>query len=140
MLGENVDGRDAKARGRIGWRAALDPGASMIGYLVLVILQFIAAWFGAPMLLRYIPVQGDPRTFVHAAMFAVIVWVIGLIGSFALKDVRMPSAGTLASALIGALIGAALMFVPQLIAAIPLKFPPLYLPLFGAILGYLARR
>lgn len=112
----------------------------MVGYLVLVILQFVSAWFGAPLLLRYIPVQGDPRTFVHAALFAVIVWAIGLVGSFALKDVRMPSTTTLAAALVGALIGAALMFVPQLLAAIPFKFPPLYLPLAGAILGYLVRR
>lgn len=112
----------------------------MIGYLVLAILQFVAAWFGAPELLRYIPVQGDPRTFVHAAMFALIVWVVGLVGSFALKDVRLPSTGTLASALVGAIIGAALMMFPQLIAQIPLKFPPLYLPLGGAILGYMVRK
>ncbi len=112
----------------------------MIGYMLLVILQFIAAFFAAPMVLRYIPVQGDPRTFVHAAIFAVIVWIVGLVASFALKDVRMPSTGTLASALIGAMIGAALMLFPQLLAAIPFKFPPLYLPLIGAILGYLLRR
>ena len=112
----------------------------MLGYLVLVILQFAAAFVGAPLLLRYIPISGDPRTFVHAALFAVIVWVIGLVGSFVLKDVRMPTTRTLTAALIGAIIGAALMFVPQLIAAIPFKFPPLYLPLAGAILGYLARR
>ena len=112
----------------------------MVGYMVLAVLQFVAAWFGAPMALRYIPVKGDPRTFVHAALFAVIVWVVGLVGSFALKDVRLPTTSVLASALIGAIIGAALMFVPQLLAAIPFKFPPLYLPLGGAILGYMLRR
>lgn len=112
----------------------------MIGYLLLVVLQFIAAFFGAPMVLRYIPIQGDPRTFVHAAIFAVIVWIVGLVGSFALKDVRMPTTYTLAGALVGAIIGAALMFVPQLLAAIPFKFPPLYLPLVGAIIGYMVRR
>lgn len=112
----------------------------MVGYLLLVVLQFIAAFFGAPMVLRYIPIQGDPRTFVHAAIFAVIVWIVGLVSSFALKDVRMPSTYTLAGALIGSVIGAALMFFPQLLAAIPFKFPPLYLPLIGAILGYLVRR
>ncbi len=112
----------------------------MIGYLLLVVLQFVAAFFGAPAVLRYIPVQGDPRTFVHAAIFAVIVWVVGVLGSFALKDVRMPSTSALASALVGAIIGAALLFVPQLLAAIPFKFPPLYLPLVGAIVGYMVRR
>jgi len=112
----------------------------MVGYPILVILQFGGGWFAAPMVLRYIPVQGDPRTFVHGALFGMIVWVIGLVGAFALKDVRMPSTTTLAAALVGALIGAAVMFVPQLLAAIPLKFPPLYLPLGGAIIGYLLRR
>jgi hypothetical protein len=112
----------------------------MIGYLVLVVLQFVAAWFGAPEVLRYIPISGDPRTFVHAAIYAVIVWIVGIVGCFVLKDVRMPTTRTLAAALVGAVFGAALMFVPQLIAAIPIKFPPLYLPLICAILGYMARR
>lgn len=112
----------------------------MIGYLLLVVLQFAAAFTGAPYVLRYVPVQGDPRTFVHALVFAVIVWIVGLVGSFALKDVRLPTTRTLAAAMLGAVIGAGLMFVPQLLAAIPFKFPPLYLPLAGAILGYLARR
>ncbi len=113
----------------------------MIGYLVLVVLQFIAAWFAAPTVLGYIPIQGDPRTFVHALIFAVIVWIVGLVGCFALKEVRMPTTRTLAAAMIGATIGAALMmFLPQLRDAIPVKFPPLYLPLFGAILGYMVRR
>lgn len=112
----------------------------MIGYLVLVAVQFAAAFVGAPLVLRYIPVSGDPQTFVHAAIYAVIVWIVGLVGCFVLKEVRMPTTHTLASALFGAMVGAALMFVPQLIAAIPFKFPPLYLPLAGAILGYLVRR
>lgn len=112
----------------------------MIGYLVLVVLQFAAAFVGAPYVLRYIPISGDPQTFAHAAIYAVIVWIVGLVACFVLKDVSTPTTRTLAAALIGALIGATLLFIPQLIAAIPLKFPPLYLPLTGAILGYLARR
>ena len=112
----------------------------MIGYLILVVLQFAAAFIGAPLVLRYIPMSGDPQTFLHAAIYAVIVWIVGLVGCFVLKDVRTPTSSTLATALIGAMIGAALMFAPQLIAAIPFKFPPLYLPLVGAILGYLLRR
>ncbi len=113
----------------------------MIGYLILVAVQFAAAWFGAPYVLAYIPAAGDVRTFVHAAIFAVIVWIVGLVGSFALKDVGLPSTGTLATALIGALIGAAVMvFFPEVMHYSPLRFPPLYLPLGGAIIGYLLRR
>lgn len=112
----------------------------MVGHLLLVVLQFIAAFLGAPYVLEHIPVSGDLQTFVHAGVYAVIVWIVGLVACFALKEVRMPTSATLVTTLIGAMIGAALMFFPQLLAAIPLKFPPLYLPLIGAIIGYTLRR
>jgi len=112
----------------------------MIGYLILIVVQIIAAWFGAPMALKYIPLSGDPRLFVHAALFAVIAWFVGIVGSFVLKEVRMPTSSTLATSLVLALIGAGIMLVPSLVQAIPLKFPPLYLPLAGAIIGYMIRR
>lgn len=112
----------------------------MLGYIILVPLQFVAAWLGAPEALKYIAVAGDPRTFVHAALYAVIVWLVGLVGSVVLKGVRTPSFGTLVLAVVGAMIGAALMFYPAILDAIPVKFPPLYLPLGGAILGYLLKR
>jgi hypothetical protein len=114
--------------------------ATMIGYLVLAALQFGAAWFGAPQALKYIPVSGDPKTFIHAAIFAVIVWVVGVVGSLVLKDVRMPTTSTLATALVFALICAGLLFVPQVMQAIPFKFDRMFLPLAGAILGYMFRR
>ena len=112
----------------------------MLGYLLLVVLQFVVAFIGAPNVLAYIPVSGDLQTFVHAAIYAVIVWIVGLVACFALKEVRMPTAATLVTSLIGAMVGAALMFFPQLLAAIPFRFPPLYLPLIGAIIGYMLRR
>lgn len=112
----------------------------MIGYLVLAALQIAAAWFGAPQVLKYIPVSGDPKTFIHAAVFAVLVWLVGVVGSLVLKDVRMPSTATLATALVFALICAGLLFVPQVMKAIPFQFDRMFLPLFGAILGYMFRR
>lgn len=112
----------------------------MIGYLVLGALQIAAAWLGAPQVLKYIPVSGDPKTFIHAAVFAVIVWIVGVIGSLVLKDVRMPSTATLATALVFALIFAGLLFIPQVMSAIPFKFDRMFLPLAGAILGYMFRR
>lgn len=114
----------------------------MIGTLVLVVLQFVAAFIGAPFVLAKIPVSGDPRTFVHAAIYAVIVWIVGLVGSFALKDVRTPSTSAFAAALVGALIGAVVMMVQPAMSALEaiVKFPPLYLPLGLAIVGYLLRR
>lgn len=114
----------------------------MIGYIVLVLLQFTAAFLGAPLVLAKVPVSGDPRTFVHAAIYALIVWAVGLIGSFVLKDVRMPSTTALAYALVGAIIGAAVMLVPAAMNTLQsiVKFPPLYLPLGLSIAGYLLRR
>lgn len=112
----------------------------MIGYLVLAALQTAAAWFGAPATLKYIPVSGDPKLFIHAAVFAVLVWVTGVVGSFALKDVRMPTTAALASALIFALICAGILFVPQIMKAIPFQFDRMFLPLAGAIIGYMVRR
>ena len=117
-------------------------GFNMIGYLILLVLQIIAAWFGAPFIQQHIPVGGDMQIFVHAAIFAVIVWLAGVIASFALKDVRMPQTSTLALSLVLALAGAGITLVPQAVNAIHqvIDFPPLYLPLAGAVLGYMIRR
>lgn len=113
----------------------------MLGLIILIALQFAIAFFGAPLLLKYIPVQGDLAIFVKAAMYGVIVWIVALVGAFALKDVNVPSGRTLAATLIGALIGAAITLVPQIMSAIPLKIPSKdYFPLIGAIIGYMIRR
>jgi hypothetical protein len=112
----------------------------MLGRLVLIALQAATAWFGAPQVLRYIPsVGGDVQIFIHGAVFAVIIWVVGLIGAQVLKDVGTPSPTTLSWALIGGLIGAALV-VFKVPAMIPLKFAPLFLPLGLALLGYHLKR
>jgi hypothetical protein len=112
----------------------------MLGTIILIAIQFAAALLGAPLVLAHIPVSGDLKIFAHAVIFAVITWIVGLVGSFALKDVNLPSTRTLGAALIGALIGAALTKVPGLMDMSPLKFPILYLPLIGGIIGYMARR
>ncbi|CFX38660.1 membrane protein of unknown function [Candidatus Filomicrobium marinum] len=115
----------------------------MLGYLVLVILQIIAAWFGMPKVMSYIPSNlGSLATAaIEAAIYALIVWIIGVLFSFVLKDVRMPGTPTLATALVGALIGAAIVvFLPAFGVSIPRAINPQFIPLAGAILGYLARR
>ena len=113
----------------------------MISYVILVILQFAAGFIGAPELLRNVSVSGDLQNYALAAAYAVIVWLVGLIASFVLKSIRRPSASGLGLALALALAGAAVIqFAPNALAALPVHFPLLYLPLFGAILGYLIRR
>jgi hypothetical protein len=112
----------------------------MLGTIILIAIQFAAAFLGAPLILQNIPISGDLKVFAYGVAYAVIIWVVGLVGSFALKDVNLPSSKTLGSALVGGLIGAGLTLVPGLLAAIPFKFPALYFPLIGAILGYMIRR
>lgn len=109
----------------------------MLGRLILILVQIGVAWFGAPFILRYLPADlgGDARTLIHAALFGLIAWVCGLVGSQALKDVAMPSSRTLAWALAGGLIGG-LYVVFRLERYVPLKFAPMFVPLGLAILGY----
>ncbi|HMN36117.1 MAG TPA: hypothetical protein PKD49_00185 [Hyphomicrobium sp.] len=113
----------------------------MLSNLILVVLQFVGAFLGAPEVLRFIPASGDLGVFVHAAVYAVLVWIIGLLASLVLKDVPQRSPAALALSLVLALIGAAvIVFVPAVLKAIPLNFPHLYVPLVLAILGYFMRR
>ncbi len=113
----------------------------MLGRLVLSLLQLAGAWFGGLFIAKFIPLSGDLKIFVLAVLFAILVWLIGVIGAEVLKDVGRPSSATLTWALIGALIGAALIvFGPALLAQIPLKFNHLFLPLVLAVAGYAIKR
>lgn len=114
----------------------------MLGYLVLIALQIVVGWFGKEMLAAQIPNQGALiDAAVDAACFAVVVWLVGLIGSLVLRDVRRPGAQTLVAALVGALVGAAVVqFAPEIINAVPGRINTEFIPLAGAILGYLVRR
>ena len=76
----------------------------MLSRLILLALQLVIAWFGAPYIVRYIPGMGRMEIFVYAAVFAVIVWIVGLVLSQVLRDMGQPSSATLVSALVLALI------------------------------------
>jgi hypothetical protein len=111
----------------------------MLGRLVLIALQLAGGWLGAPYLLKYVSVGGDLQVFVHGAVFAGVIWAVGLVGSQVLTDVTVPSAATLAFALAGGLIGAALI-VLKVPALLQLNVPPPLLPLGLAILGYALKK
>ena len=116
----------------------------MLSRLILLALQLIVAWIAAPVLVRYIPGLGRMQLFVFAAVFAVLVWVVGLVLSQVLRETGMPSSGTLVAALILALAGAALVtwlpaLAPDLRAAMR-AIPDLAYPLIGAVLGYHIKR
>ncbi len=116
----------------------------MLSRLVLLAVQLIVAWFGAPYVVRYIPGMGRMEIFVYAAVFAVIVWIVGLVLSQVLRETAMPSSATLVSALIVALIAAAIytwlpMFVPEA-KRFMLNLQEKAYPLIGALIGYHVRR
>jgi len=113
----------------------------MFVYLVLAALQFAAAFLGAPSAIQVmrLSIGGDAQNFIQAGVSAVVVWIIGVVASLAIQDVRMPTSSTLVSTLIGALIGAALT-LPAVRQYIPFNAPPPVFWITGAIIGYMVRR
>lgn len=114
----------------------------MLGKLILILLQVIAAWFLAPHIRALIPGGGSYDLFLYAIIFAIIVYLTGVIAAQVLRDVGMPSTATLTTALIVALLTAAvLVFLPGLVPNVPdISFSNRGIVLAGAIIGYLVRR
>lgn len=116
----------------------------MLSRLILLAVQLIVAWFAAPYIMRYIPGLGGLQLFVYAVVFAVLVWVVGLVLSQVLRGTGMPSSATLVTCMIVALIGAALItWLPVLVpdfASTMRRIPTLAYPLIGAALGYHIKR
>jgi hypothetical protein len=116
----------------------------MLSRLILLLVQLVIAWFGAPYIVRYIPGMGRMEIFVYAVVFAVIVWVVGLVLSQVLREMGQPSSTALVSALILGLIAAAIytwlpMFVPEA-KRFMLNLQEKAYPLIGALIGYHIRR
>lgn len=114
----------------------------MLGRLVLLLLQVIAAWGVGPIVRGYIPAGGALDLFIYAVVFAVIVYLVGMLASLVVKGVGMPSPATLTAALVLALIGAAfatwgLQFIPQIPSG---TISNRGIVLAGAILGYFIKR
>jgi hypothetical protein len=116
----------------------------MLSRLILLLVQAAVAWFATPAIVRYIPGLGGLQLFVYAAVFAVLVWVVGLVLSQVLRETGMPSSSTLVATLILALIGAAIvtwlpLVLPEARTALR-AIPDLAYPLIGALLGYHLKR
>ena len=123
--------------------AARFGGNDMLGRLILVLIQLALGWFLGPLIVAKIPSFGALNIFVYAVVFAIVIWLIGMLGAIALKDVAQPSPATLTVALVGALIGAGLTLVPDVmkaIASVVKGVPATAYPLIGAVLGYAVKR
>jgi len=116
----------------------------MLSRLVLLLLQLVVAWVAAPYIVRYIPGLGRFQLFVYAAIFAVLVWIVGLVLSQVLRGMGQPSSATLVASLVVAPIGAALVtWLPALVPGLRASMraiPDLAYPLIGALIGYHIRR
>lgn len=115
----------------------------MFGRLVLILLQLAVGWFAAPKIAVYLPKLGTLDIFVMAAIFAMVVWLVGFIGALVLKDVGQPTPSTLVVSLVCALIFAGLTLIPDVMSAIKSVIPHLdkkYYPLIGAVIGYAIKR
>ncbi len=114
----------------------------MLGRLLLILLQVVAAWGIGPFVRQYVPVEGALDLFVWALIFAVIVYVVGVIASLFVKGVATPSPAALTASVTVALIAAAFAIygmdlVPQIPGGTISKRGVV---LAGAILGYMIRR
>lgn len=117
----------------------------MLGRLVLCLIQLGVGWFAAPKLIALVnlPKLGSLTIFVYAVVFAVLVWLLGVVGALVLKDVAKPSPSTLAVALLGAVILAGMTLFPDIMRAINGVVPGVperAFPLIGAVLGYAIKR
>lgn len=113
----------------------------MLSYVILIIFQTIAALGFAPVIVSYIPLQGDLTLFIFALVFALLIWLVGQIGGEVLKGLSRPSGAVLTTAMVGGLIGAAIIFFfPQIASYIPFQVQALYFPLIGAIAGYFVQK
>ncbi len=114
----------------------------MLTKLILFILQVAVAWFLAPIIYSNIPVPGEFGLFLYALLFAIIVFLMGVLGAQVLQGVGSPSSATLSTSLLLALIVAAIIvFLPQVVAAIPGNtISHRGLVLAAALLGYWIKR
>ena len=114
----------------------------MLARIILLITQIVIAWFVAPLIRGSIAVPGNLQIFVLAALFAVIVYLVGVLGSQVLKNVGMPSSATLVWSLALALLAAAAFkYAPSsAFAWLPLNPKEYAVPLAGAIIGYILKR
>jgi hypothetical protein len=116
----------------------------MLSRILLVLLQLIVAASAARLAMRQLPGLGVVGLFAYAVIVAVVVWIVGLVGSQLLRATAMPSSATLVACLTLALVGAGVItWLPALLPELarPLdRIPVEAYPWLGALLGYHAKR
>ncbi|MBU2534019.1 MAG: hypothetical protein KKB37_14855 [Alphaproteobacteria bacterium] len=111
----------------------------MLGRLLLILVQLVVGWYAALEIIQKLPSFGNLQLFLLAAVFAIIVWGIGLLAAAVLKDVSQPGPPTLLFAFAVAVIFSALTMVPDVqrtVAQFVGSFDARLYPLIGAVVGY----
>ena len=121
----------------------------MLPRIVLFALQLLAAWylgeFFAGFIARGLGIGRGNEIFVYAAVYPLLVMLVGYAGSKVLKGIPPPSAATLVVTLALAFGFALLTLIPQITqiaeGAVPMLRSNRYLyPLAGAFIGYVFKR
>lgn len=117
----------------------------MLPRLVLLLAQLWVGWELSSILLRYLPqTMGQLRIFAFALIAAIVVWLLGHLGSLVLKETAPPSSATLTFVLLFALIGAVLTLVEpftRLVSGVLRgRVAAEWYPMIGAVLGYFVKR
>lgn len=113
----------------------------MLGRLILVLVQLIVGWYASHALMTLVKFN-DFRLYIFAVIAAVVVFLIGVLGSLILRGVGQPGSATLSMSLIFALVAALLWsFGPELVGSLPWgKVKPTAAVMVAAVLGYLVKR
>ncbi len=119
----------------------------MLPRIVLLLIQIAAAWFIADPIKTALPtlVARPYDIFIYALLYALIVFILGYAGSLVLKNVRVPSLGTLVGCLVLAGVGAGITLVDAIRVPLDTAVPLLsashkVYALVGAVIGYLIKR
>lgn len=113
----------------------------MLGRLILVLAQLIVGWYASHALMTLIKI-GNFKLYIFAVIAAIVVFLIGVLGSLILRGVGQPGSATLTMTLIFALIAAALWsFGPSMLGSLPWSsVKPQAAVMVAAVLGYLVKR
>jgi small-conductance mechanosensitive channel len=115
----------------------------MLGRLLLLLLQVVVCWLVGPEIFKKLPNFGQLNIFAQAVVFAILVWLVGVVAAIVLKDVGQPSTAALTAALVVGLIFAAITLFPdatRAIGRVAKGLPLMAYPLIGAVAGYTFKR
>ena len=116
----------------------------MLSRLIVMFIQLAVGWYGGRELLPYLPDLQKLSIFLAAVIFAIIVWMVGLIAGAVLKDVARPSPQTLLFSMALAALFSVITMLPDAERAVKSvvqgEIPDLVYPLVGAVVGYAIQR